>query len=99
MSEGSPRTARMQCGVKRGVGAPFRVMRAYHTSGHLPVAVAHAFVLTRPTRGVGTCAQAICGLILTSRRVWHCFCRRVEEPSGAYEGDREEKMPCHGRTS
>jgi hypothetical protein len=54
---------------------PGRAMRAYQTSGHLPVAVAQAFVLTRPTRGVDTSAQAICGLILTSRRVWHCFCR------------------------
>src|SRR5450755_2194628 len=55
--------------------SPPRAMRAYQTSGHLPVAVAQAFVLTRPTRGVDTSAQAICGLILTSRRVWHCFCR------------------------
>ena len=54
---------------------PGRAMCAYHTSGHLPVAVAHAFVLVRPTSGVGTSAHAICGLILTSRRVWHCFCR------------------------
>src|SRR6266849_9879849 len=54
---------------------PGRAMRAYQTSGHLPVAVAQAFVLTRPTRGVDTSAQAICDLILTSRRVWHCFCR------------------------
>jgi hypothetical protein len=46
-------------------------MRAYQTSGHLPVAVAQAFVLTRrPTRGADTSAQAICDLILTSRRVW-----------------------------
>ena len=74
-------------------------MRAYQTSGHLPVAVVHAFVIIRPTTGVGTTAHAICGLILTSRRVWHCFCRGVEEHSDAYEGDREEKVPCHVRTS
>src|SRR6267142_2821566 len=74
---------------------PGRAMRAYQTSVHLPVAVPHAFVLIRPTTGVGTSAHAICGLILTSRRVCHCFCRRVEEHSDAYEGDREEKMPCH----
>ena len=54
---------------------PGRAMRAYQTSGHLPVAVPHAFVLIRPTTGVGTSAHAICGLILTSRRVCHCFCR------------------------
>jgi len=53
---------------------PGRAMRAYQTSGHLPVAVAHAFVLTRPTSGVDTSAQAICGLILTSRG-YHCFRR------------------------
>jgi hypothetical protein len=45
-------------------------MRAHQTSGHLPVAVAQAFVLTRPTRGADTSAQAICDLILTSRLVW-----------------------------
>jgi hypothetical protein len=73
-SEGSPRTARTQCGVKRGVGAPGRVKRAYHTSGHLPVAVVQACVLTRPTIGVGTSAHAICGLIFTSRGC-HCFSR------------------------
>jgi hypothetical protein len=54
---------------------PVRAMRAYQTSDHLPVAVAQAFVLTRPTGGVDTSAQAICGLILASRRVWHCFSR------------------------
>ena len=54
---------------------PGRAMRAYQTSGHLPVAVPHAFVLIRPTIGVSTSAPAICGLILTSRRVCHCFCR------------------------
>ena len=54
---------------------PGRAMRAYQTSGHLPVAVPHAFVLIRPTIGVGTAAHAICGSILTSRRVCHCFCR------------------------
>jgi hypothetical protein len=53
---------------------PGRVMCAYQTSGHLPVAVAQAFVLTRPTRGVDTSAQAIGGLILTSRGC-HCFRR------------------------
>src|SRR5712672_2078930 len=40
-------------------------MHAYQTSLHLPVAVPHAFVLIRPTTGVGTSAHAICGLILT----------------------------------
>ena len=54
---------------------PGRVMHADQTFGHLPVAVRHAFVLIRPATGVGTSAHAICGLILTSRRVWHCFCR------------------------
>jgi hypothetical protein len=54
---------------------PSRVIRAYQTSGHLPAAVQHAFVLTRPTIGVGTSAHAICGLILTLRRVCHRFCR------------------------
>jgi hypothetical protein len=53
---------------------PFRVMRAYQTFGHLPVAVQHAFVVIRPTTGVGTSADAICGIILASRRVRHCFC-------------------------
>jgi len=52
-----------------------RAMHAYQTSGHLPVAGPHAFVLIRPTSGVGTSAHAICGLILTARRVCHCFCR------------------------
>jgi hypothetical protein len=46
---------------------PGRVMRAYQTTGHLPVAVAHAFVLIRPTSGVVTSAHAICGLIPTPR--------------------------------
>jgi hypothetical protein len=32
-----------------GLPPPGRAMRAYHTSGHLPVAVAHAFVLKNPT--------------------------------------------------
>jgi hypothetical protein len=54
---------------------PGRALHAYQTSGHLPVAVPHAFVLIRPTTGVDTSAHAICGLILTSRRVCHCFCR------------------------
>jgi hypothetical protein len=54
---------------------PGRAMRAYQTSGHLPVAGPHAFVLIRPTIGVGTSAHTICGLILTSQRVCHCFCR------------------------
>jgi hypothetical protein len=53
---------------------PGRAMRAYQTCGHLPLAVAQAFVLTRPTRGVDTSAQAISGLILTSRGC-HCFRR------------------------
>jgi len=38
-------------------------MHPYQTSVHLPVAVPHAFVLIRPTIGVGTSAHAICGLI------------------------------------
>jgi hypothetical protein len=54
---------------------PSRVIRAYQTSGHLPAALQHAFVLTRPTIWVGTSAHAICGLILTLRRVCHRFCR------------------------
>jgi hypothetical protein len=54
---------------------PGRVMYAYQTSHHPPVAVAHAFVIIRPTTGVDTSAHAICGLILTLRRVFHCFCR------------------------
>jgi hypothetical protein len=74
-------------------------MRAYQAFGHLPVTVVHAFAIIRPAAGVGTSAHAICGLILTSRRVWHRFRRRVEEHSDAYEGDREEKVPCHVRTS
>jgi hypothetical protein len=41
-----------------GLPPPGRAMRAYHTSGHLPVAVAHAFVLKHPTSGVGTSAHA-----------------------------------------
>jgi hypothetical protein len=53
---------------------PGRVMRAYQTTGHLPVAVAHAFVLIRPTSGVVTSAYAICGLIPTPRGC-HCFRR------------------------
>jgi hypothetical protein len=53
---------------------PGRAMRAYHTSAHLPVAVAHAFVLKHPSRRVGTSAHALCGLILTSRG-YHCFRR------------------------
>src|SRR6478672_1352640 len=51
---------------------PGGAMRAYQTTGHLPVAVAQAFVLTRPPRGVGTSAQAISSLILTPRGC-HCF--------------------------
>src|SRR6476660_1816416 len=42
---------------------PGGAMRAYQTTGHLPIAVAQAFVLTRPPRGVGTSAQAISSLI------------------------------------
>src|SRR5260370_4683555 len=53
---------------------PGRAMRAYQTSCHLPVAVAQAFVLTRPTRGGDTSAPAIFGLILTSRGP-HCLPR------------------------
>jgi hypothetical protein len=52
-----------------------RVMRAYQTYAHPPVAAANAFVVTRPPRGVRTSALAICGLILTSRRVGDCFYR------------------------
>jgi hypothetical protein len=57
-----------------GLPPPDRAMRAYHTSAHLPVAVSHAFVLKHPSRGVGTSAHALCGLILTSRGC-HCFRR------------------------
>jgi hypothetical protein len=53
---------------------PGRVIRAYHTTGRLPVAVAHAFVLIRPTTGVVTSAHAICGLIPTARGC-RCFRR------------------------
>jgi hypothetical protein len=52
-----------------------RVIRAYQTSGHPPVAVVHAFVIIRPTTRVDTTAHAICGLILTLRCIFHCFCR------------------------
>ena len=44
---------------------PGRAVRPYQTSGHLPVAGHHAFVIIRPTTGVGTSAHAICGFILT----------------------------------
>jgi hypothetical protein len=50
------------------------LMRAYQTSGHQPVAVAHAFIIIGPTSGVGTSAHAICGSILTLRGC-RCFCR------------------------
>jgi len=78
---------------------PPGVVRAYQASGHMPIAVHHAFVIIRPAAGVGASAHAICGLILAQRRVCHCCCRRVEERCDAYEGDREEKVPCHVRTS
>jgi hypothetical protein len=75
-------------------------MRACQTSGDLPVAaVVHAFVVKRPATGVVTSAHAVRELILTSRGVHRCFRRQVEEHSAAYKGDREEKLPCHGRTS
>jgi hypothetical protein len=54
---------------------PGRVIRAYQTYGPPPVAVAHAFVIIRPTARVGASADTICGVILTSRRILHCFCR------------------------
>jgi hypothetical protein len=74
-------------------------MRANQTHVHLPVAARHAFVIIGPGTGIGTSAHAIGGLILTSRRVWHSFGRWVDERSNADEGDREEKLPCHIRTS
>jgi hypothetical protein len=61
---------------------PGRVIRAYNTTRLLPFAVAHAWALIRPTRGVGTSTNAICGLISTQRGC-HCFRRCVEERSGA----------------
>jgi hypothetical protein len=90
-------------GPPRTQGVSGESSRAYQTLGHLLVAVAHAFVLmpsqvTGPTSEIGTSADAICGSILTSRSC-HCFCLCVEEDSSAYEGDREEKLPCHGLTS
>jgi hypothetical protein len=68
--------------------------RANHTSGHLPVAGEQTFVLMASQvactpRPVGTSAQAIRGSVLTLHGR-HCFCRRVEERCGTYEGDREE---------
>jgi hypothetical protein len=54
--------------------SPSLVIRAYQTTGHQPVAVAHAFIIIDPTTGVVTSANAICGLILTSRGC-HCFRR------------------------
>jgi hypothetical protein len=49
-------------------------MRAYQTFGALPVAFHHAFVVIRPTPGVDTSADAICGIILAVWSVHHCFC-------------------------
>jgi hypothetical protein len=80
------------------------LVSADQTTGNLPVAVASAQVLmpsevTAPAGEVGTSADAIRGSIFTSnvsRR--HCAGREVEE-HGAYEGDRVEKVPCHGGAS
>jgi hypothetical protein len=69
-------------------------LRAYQTSGHLLVAVAHAFIID-PTSGVDTSAHAICGSVLTLMPLLP----PVSGASGAYEGNREEKVPYHGRTS
>jgi hypothetical protein len=74
-------------------------MRAYQARIYLPVAMRHASVVIGPGTGVGTSADAIGGLILTSRRVRHGFSRWVEERCDADEGHREEKLPCHIRTS
>jgi hypothetical protein len=52
-----------------------RLMRAYQTYIHVPVAAVNACVVTRPPRGVRTSALAICSLILTSRRVERCLYR------------------------
>jgi hypothetical protein len=72
-------------------------------SAHLPRAVAYAFVLmtsgvTGATGGIGTSGSAIYGLILASQGC-HCFDRRDEENAGDEYGDREQKVPGHGRTS
>jgi hypothetical protein len=45
--------------VRRRLPPPGRTIRPYQTSGHLPVAVPHAFVVIRPATGVGTSAHAI----------------------------------------
>jgi hypothetical protein len=75
-----------------------RLMRAYQAYIHVPVAAVNACVVTRPPRGVRTSALAICGLILTSRRVERCLYWGVED-SDAQEGDCKEKLPRHIRIS
>jgi hypothetical protein len=52
-----------------------RLMRAYQTYIHVPVAAFNACVVTRPPRGIRTSPLAICSLILTSRRVERCLYR------------------------
>src|SRR5215207_7910677 len=52
--------------------SPGRVIRAYQTCGHLPVAVRQAFVRwIRPTSGVDTSAPAVRGCVFTSEA---CYC-------------------------
>jgi hypothetical protein len=58
--------------LSRRIPAPGLVIRAYRTTGHLPIAAEHALI--RPTSGVGTSAHAICALIPTPRGC-HCFRR------------------------
>ena len=64
-----------QTRARGGVALTFVLspVRAYQTSGHLLVAVAHAFIIIDPTSGVDTSAHAICGFVLTSH--CRCFCR------------------------
>jgi hypothetical protein len=69
----------------------------------MPVAGDHSFVLmpsevTGSTGDVGASPDAICGSILTLRAC-RCLGLCCEEHSGAYEGDREEKVPRHGLNS
>jgi hypothetical protein len=72
---------------------------AYQTLGDVLIAGPHALAIVRPTTGVRTSAYAIRGIILTARPVRYGFCLKVKEHSDAHEGDREEKVSCHVRTS
>src|SRR4249919_3368052 len=73
--------------------------RVAHASDQPPVAAQTlarmASPVACPSRLVGTPAQAVGGSVLTLPLL--CLCRRTEEYSGAYESDREKKVPCHGR--